>query len=416
MGKHLAGGLWAKMIQAIVVLIMVLSLFCFDQHILKATLGPVSVELNIKDDRQSAIRANKITSFKVNFRINKDIKVKDWVKIWFPVDEASNDKKNICDGLPKITGDNEHPRFVPNEKYFEKFPNSNEKLFGKIYEVFDKEIGFTRFDGCQCKYETEKKNNLKIVDDPSGLGCWIMGTVLPKLYRNLAKRYHQLVEICNYSALVYTPDSGVGLPLLKNTCNERSILITSPLDIEVWRKGYNPVEFNTSEKSGVLAPATPGRYKMVVATQPEPTPVESELFVLPCSQISIPFVTIFKAQKGNRKEMSISFTTGDGGALDKDVSTISIKFPKGVALERIKPEEITANNVKIKRIIEFSQTEGILTFEIQIDVSNGEKVCMSINSQTNPFDNLKAGKYQIEVWTSSEPDPVKSSDFEVVAK
>lgn len=403
-----------KRIQTIIVLMMFLSVF--DQYAIKATLGPVLVELNVRDDRQSAMRANKVTSFKVSFRINKDIKVKDWVKIWFPVDEASNDPKEICDGLPKITGDNEHPRFVPNEKYFAKYPNSNEKQFGKIYEVFEKERGLTRFDGCQCKYETEKKNNLRIVDDPSGLGCWIMGTVLPKLYRSLWKRYFQLVEICNYSALVYTPDSGVGLPLLKNTCNERSILITSPLDINAWRNGYNPVEFNTSEKSGVFAPATPGRYRMIVATQPEPTPVESEIFVLPCSQISVPLVKIVKAQKGKKAELSITFTTGEGGALDKDISTISLNFPKGALLQRIKPEEIAVNGNKVKKIVELSQSGGFLTFEIQTDVSNGEEVSININSQTNPFDNLKAGKYQIEVWTSSEPDPVKSGEFEIAAK
>lgn len=394
------------------IIIVSFLVFSFLRHA-AAEVGSVLVQLNINDNGQNAVRANTITSFKVFFTINRDIKVKDWVKFWFPVDEASGNQKDICDGLPEITGDIEHPRFVPNENYFAQYPNSTEKQFGKLYEVFDKDRGLTRFDSCQCDYEILKKSKLNIIEDTSGLGCWIMGTMLPKLYKDRGKRYFQLVEICNNSALVYTPDSGVGLPLLNNTCHERSILITSPLDIEAWRKGYNPVEFNTSEKSGIMAPATPGRYRIIVATKPEPTPVESEIFVLPCSRISVPVVKAQKTQNGKSSEISIRFTTGEGGALDKDASTISIRFPKDVQLQKIKPADITTNGIKVKKITECSQEKGILSFEIQTDVSNTGEVGIDIISQSNMFASLKSGKYQIEVWTNSEPDPVKSEEFEI---
>jgi len=54
-----------------------------------ALLGPIHVELNVMGDSPSSVRAGQATYFKIHIRFNVNIRVHDWVKVWFPIDEAS---------------------------------------------------------------------------------------------------------------------------------------------------------------------------------------------------------------------------------------------------------------------------------------------------------------------------------------
>lgn len=406
-----------KMTRLTFVVLMVAVLVSPNIYLAKAGLGPVHVELNTTGDKPGGARANTVTAFKIHIQFNINIKTHDWVKVWFPIDEASCDKNKICDGLPKITGDKEHPRFVPNAKYFEKYPDSKEKDFGKIYQVLSDRSGETRFDECECATNENccGEGKCRIVPDPSGLGCWMMGTILPQLPRKKEDTKKRLENIHRSTAIgYYVHDEASGIPILINTCEERSYRYNSPLEVDAWRKGYNPIDINTSKATGIIAPATPGRYRVFVATEPEPTPVESEMFVLPCSQITTPTVYVANAPKGKRTDMSIIFKTGEGGALDDNGSTISVKFPFEVQTKNLQHKEVSINGVKLVKPIQVSADGKTLTFECPTDVMGFEEVSLTICSVENLLGQFYKGAFRLDVWTSSEPEAVKSLPFEVI--
>lgn len=403
---------------AVVVIISVVFLASGIEHI-KADVGPVHVELNTTGDRPGGVRANTVTAFKIHIRFNINIKTHDWVKIWFPIDEASCDPKDVCNGLPKITGDMEHPRFVPNEKYFAKYPNSDEKKFGKLYQVLEERHGNTRFDECECATDGNccAQGKCRVVPDPSGLGCWIMGTVLPPLPRDSDERINRLLMIERSTSLGFSPCSGCqGLIMLVNNCKERSMFSRSQLEVDAWRKGYNPIDFNTSKATGILAPATPGRYTLMVATQPEPTPVESEAFVLPCSQISTPKVEFLKMNPDYAAPFKVRFTTGEGGALDKDSSNITVKFPEQFQLpnpNNFKPSSIRVNGQKVTKKPTIDKENHKIVFTCPADVDAFGQVEIEFGKESGVKTPATKGTYKLDVCTDSEPEMISSETFEV---
>ncbi|MCK5744248.1 MAG: hypothetical protein KAH30_05870, partial [Caldisericia bacterium] len=311
--------------QIIIISILVLVLGFSGVSQVNATLGPVHVEFNITGERLGSLRANTVTAFVIHFRFNIDIEVHDWVKIWFPIDEASCHPKDICGDPLTIKGRNESPRFVPNEKYFEKYHNPKEKDVGKLYTVLNVHDVDTEFYDCEPCDKSE--DNCRIVQDSSGLGCWIMGTVLPAIPRDEPIRKGFLFMIADHGiGLGYNCGCGNGFPILIQTCNESSIKLFSSVGVEAWRQGYNPIDFNTSKRAGIVAPATPGRYRIRVATRGEPTPVESDSFVLPCSEITKPELCYEQYYPNKKGDLVIKFNTGEGGALDAGNSLINIKF------------------------------------------------------------------------------------------
>jgi hypothetical protein len=403
---------------AVVAIMTVVFLALGIQHT-KADLGPVHVELNTTGDKPSSVRANSVTAFKIHIRFNMTIKSHDWVKIWFPIDEASCDPKDICDGLPKITGDKEHPRFVPNERYFAKYPNSELKKIGKLYQVLDDRKGNTKFDECECATEGNccTQGKCRIIPDPSGLGCWIMGTVLPPLPRDESERYYRFAMIQRSTSLAYyIGDESQGLPFITNTCSERSYQLNSAVHLDAWRKGYNPVDFNTSKATGILAPATPGRYTLMVATKAEPTPVESEAFVIPCSQISPPKVEFLKMNPDYPAPFKVKFTTGEGGALDKENSNISIRFPEQFFIpnpDKIKPSSVLVNGQKVTKKLLIDRENRKLVVTCPVDINAFGDVEIEIKKESGIRTPKTKGNYRLEMCTDSEPDFVSSEEFQV---
>ena len=195
----------------------------------QAVLGPVHVELNITGERLGSARANTVTAFKIYMRINEDIYSHDWVKIWFPIEEASDDWDDVCGEEFVIKGHDESPRFVPNEKYFEKYDNPEEKKVGKVYEVLDEHADTIFF--YKCSDLCDGVEHCRLVEDPSGLGCWIMGTVLPALPIDNGDRFHMLYEYFKDAlSYHYLPCSkGHSCPLLVQTEREMFIFIQNTL-------------------------------------------------------------------------------------------------------------------------------------------------------------------------------------------
>lgn len=398
-------------------LILVFFLLFWAQRLF-ATVGPVIVEVNKSGDFQGSTRANTIVNCKILFHFNVNIKVNDWIKVWLPLEEAQCDPAKFCNIDPNLEKNAENPRFVPDDEFFKRNPKSDEKKYGKLYEVVDDKTGATNFlsctgeDGNCCP-----DSNCRMANQKTNFGKILLGTVLPKLPKDEKERYHRLAMILRSISIGFTPCTECrGLPILKNTCKERSIQTTTPLEVEAWRKGYNPADYNISRSTGILFPASPGLYRVLVATKGEPTPVESEAFILTCSQISAPKVNLANKIAGKNSGIKITFSTGEGGALDKGISTISVKFPQEMKVTKEKSADITVNGEKIKRPLTFNKENSSIVFICPKNINCSSEVEIFIGSDAGIVNPVKAGKYQIEVWTSSEPDPVKSEEFEVAAK
>ena len=389
-----------------------------------ATLGPVHVELNMVKPRLSAARANSLTAFKIHFRYNINIKIREWIKVWFPICESELSgvpveiPGKICDGLGQITENKPGWRFVPGEEFFKKYPNSELKNYFLLYEIKDYKgnIEFfplpdlSKFKPWQDIYGNDKSPRL--VKDPSGLGCWLLGTILPPMPYDTSDRMERIKTIDRSTSIGWSSCS-CQYPLLINDARECSLTIFAPMEFQAWRKGYNSIELNTSKTTGILSPATPGRYYLSIATTPEPVPVESEAFVLPCSDISdVKLEDSSLAQPDTA--FRITFNAGEGGALDGGSSTILVKLPKTFVVPKTIPEKSIKFNgsfVSSKMKITPSDDGTLIEMIAPNDVNNFGKAELTFlsNCAINWFQSKK--NVTVDVATSSEPNFVTSSPF-----
>jgi len=394
---------------AVSFLLTVVMCIVFGVGSVQAVLGPVHVELNITGERLGHARANTPTAFKIYMRVNEDIHTHDWVKVWFPTQEASDEWEDVCGEEFVIKGHDESPRFVPNEKYFEKYDNPEEERVGKLYEILDEHEVTTDFFDC-----SELCNNgqpCRLVEDPSGLGCWIMGTVLPALPRDRSDRMVITMKYVHACSPGYNPCCEcMGYPIMIQDEKRCLFQLRSPVHVESWRQGYNPIDLNVSKILGIISPATPGRYKIRVATEPEPTHVESDAFVLPCSQITKPTVDGYYNCENNRLSFDSRFTVGEGGALDAGASTITFTI-----LEWL---DVSEGSESVVVYVNGRQCSGKLnklngdmfTVVTPVDVDPLEEIDISIVSLTKQYD-IGSGSISIGFMTSSEPEMIESKPF-----
>ncbi|MEZ4812152.1 MAG: hypothetical protein R2883_01445 [Caldisericia bacterium] len=242
-----------------------------------------------------------------------------------------------------------------------------------------------------------------------------MGTVLPKLHKNIDKRYAQLDRFGNYLSSIgytYCGECGVGGAAFIQTDAERSMRVNSPVGVEAWRQGYNPIDYNISRLVGIITPATPGRYRLRVATKAEPTPVESDSFVLPCSEITKPLFTFERYAKKEYGTYSIDFDVGEGGALDKANSKITIDFPecvnikKGYSVYKYFSVNGVQRNYK-DSVFEFDEKNNVVSFTSPVNVENMGHVKISIDGKL--FENSCEEPFTVFVSTMSEPEFIEST-------
>ena len=396
-----------------------------------AVIGPVQCKLNdyYGKNMTSYARANTFNGIKVIFKINQVIQVHNWIKVWFPNTEDIPESydgditKLFCDGFPKITGDLESPRFIPNGEYFKKYPKSREKDICKLYRFTNERLAVALED-CPdiSKLPTwgdvakSKVNMPGLVRDPSGLGCWMLGTVMPAMPRDPDDRKKRVFEFMYSTTIFMEPlDEEQGYPMIINTENERSWRFRTFTELDPNCTPWNPVKIQTTKYTKILSPGIPGRYKVFVATEPEPEPVESETFVLPCSDVSD-----VKLETTNLTDpesfLSVKFRTGEGGALDERGSTISLKFPKNVVF----PKTIFSKSVKVNgkfgdwfapttiNVDTSNKDFNIIKLQSYSDVEN-MSVCSVDFTSSSQILLPKDGKpITVEVSTSSEPNFVAS--------
>lgn len=411
-----------KAIKAIVAL---LAMFLASSSV-SAIVGPVHVSLRSSWYYSKPPRANNENSMYITFRINKDIKFHDTINIWYPTSEAvagDEMKKSICQGLPQLTGDLESPRFLPNSKYFVKYPQSKEKTIYKIYraEKPNGTIDWALEPGNDAQLDEFigkllQKDSNGAIEDESGLGWWLMGTVMPALPIDKDERFKKLAMISHRQGVGYHWCYEDGYPGLVNDQSQRMIICRPVTDVEGWRKGYNPIIYSSTIGTGIISPATPGRYRVAVATTPEPEPVESEAYVLPCSKISDVKCSGFTVTN-EEESPEITFRTGEGGALDAKFSTITIRFPINLAMTVIPDKSmIKVNGVPLfhKPIDKISDGCLELTVIVPVNIDSMSEAKISFDRRFLLGIKPTEKETYIDVMTSSEPEHVRSEPIKLM--
>lgn len=407
------------------IIVILLAMTCISISV-SAVVGPVNISLKTYWNLGKPARANKANAMSVTFRFNKDIKIHDTIRIWYPTSEyvvGENLKSSICEGLPPLNGELESPRFLPNSKYFEKYPQSKEKSLYKIYKV-EKPNGTIDWavepgNDVQLDEFIEKllqRDNKGAIKDESGLGWWLMGTVMPALPIKKNERVEKLIDISHKQGVGYHWCYEDGLPGLVNDDVQRSIICRPTLEVEGWREGYNPITYYSTIGTGIISPATPGRYRLAVATTPEPEPAESEAYVLPCSKVSD--VKCHGFTVTNEEESpEITFRTGEGGALDAKLSTITVRFPKNLAMTVLPDKSmIKINGSRLFSTTSIAKKDDFLELTIVVPVNID-----SMSETKISFDKLfllglkpTVGEAYVEVMTSSEPEFVRSEPIKLM--
>ncbi len=384
-----------KLFITIVAMLLVFSFLWIDTT--SAVLGPVTVELN--SHRNFSSRANSLNDFTIRFRFNEDIKKGDWLKVWFPVSEAGSSADSICDDIGKEFEYGNTSRLVTDNTFY------------KITNKETAEIEYLTSSGCE-ESESRLKNILE-VDKKK----YLLGTVLPDM--PIDEKDRQFILSATHQFFIGYSGCWCGYdvyPIVTQTCDERSIKHFSPYHLESWRQGYNPMDFSISKFFGVIFPATPGRYRVKFATEAEPTPVESDSFVLPCSEISKPNFFYYLNDEGEITKYNVEFNVGEGGALDKDSSKIIIDFPNcfEVAKKYTLSKYFTVNGVQGIREdsnFELDKKNNIISFVSPVDVNNNGHVEIEIDGKL--FENKCEEPFSVFVSTTSEPEFIESEALEV---
>lgn len=384
-----------------------------------AVVGPVNISLKSSWNNHKPARANSPNSMSITFRFNKDIKIHDTIRVWYPTSEAVADenlKNSICDSLPPLNGELESPRFLPNSKYFQKYPESKEKTICKLYNLEGANGAFDWFiePGNDAKLDEFieallQKDKYGAIKEESGLGWWLMGTVMPSLPIDQQERFEKLVQISRRQGVGFHWCYELGFPGLVNNDSQRSIICRPTMEVESWRAGYNPLAYTSTSGTGIISPATPGRYRIALATTPEPEPVESEAYVLPCSKVSDVKCSGFTVTD-DEESPEILFKTGEGGALDAKFSTITIRF-KNLAMTVISDKSmIKINGSPLLNKPVFLTVDGCLelTMIVPVNINSMSQAKITFDKQILFGAKPITGEAYIEVMTSSESEFVRS--------
>lgn len=176
----------------------------------------------------------------------------------------------------------------------------------------------------------------------------------------------------------------------------------------------------TPDAKVINPPTNTTGYKIKVYTTADQLPVESPAVVFTPSTVQNVLVSISPQVVNKPATISISFTTGSGGALAPN-DNIYITFPHGFTL----PTQISSNfvsiNVGSKSYHPSSVTVSRATSTISLiipsnlTISGGESVGVVFDTSANIVTPQTSGQFKIKASTSKETTIVESAIFEIFA-
>jgi hypothetical protein len=242
------------------------------------------------------------------------------------------------------------------------------------------------------------------------------GTVLnPPLPEDEKERRERLDKMLDYIYFGSTPCGPCGtLPIFTMLADGSLEMKTNTViqyDVE-----KDPVVVVTIySQAGIEAPAKPGKYIYKIATQPEPTLVESAPYEFFESKLTNLKVSIAPNGFYQPARIAISFKLGDAGKLKAGSDTITIKFPEGTEFSQppstFRYEWIQINGTYLGTKLKDSKNELILP--IPLDLASSAPVEIIIDVKAGIINPKKPGMYQLIVSTTAD-DAVKSAPYEIV--
>lgn len=176
----------------------------------------------------------------------------------------------------------------------------------------------------------------------------------------------------------------------------------------------------TTEAKIINPPTSTTGYKIKVFTSADPLPVESPAVVFTPSTVQNVLVSISPQLINKSATISISFTTGSGGALAPN-DNVYITLPQGFTL----PTQIASNLVSINvgsktynpSSVTVSKVTSTITLVIpsNLTVSGGDTVKVVFDTNANIVTPQTSGQFKIKVSTSKETTSVESAIFEIFA-
>ena len=188
------------------------------------------------------------------------------------------------------------------------------------------------------------------------------------------------------------------------------------IELDPEKEGYKNITITLPAKSLVFDgnqkyytleffnPPIPGSYTYKIATQSEPTLVESKPVNILVYPLSSPIVDIEPDQTNVRAGYSIDLDLNQFCDLKAGQDTINIQFPKEVVFskssESIQRDWMTVNESDLLELP--SIKDNILIIPIPYDLKSSQHISIKIDSRVGLTNPEKAGMYELKVRFSNQ--------------
>jgi hypothetical protein len=186
------------------------------------------------------------------------------------------------------------------------------------------------------------------------------------------------------------------------------ITISPPKEIP----GGSVVKIEFAESFGIKNPDKANiAYKVECWTSRERSRVSSPPIVFATTTLSNISLELEKPLINRTTKAFISFTTGKAGAI-RNGAVVNVKFPEGFKfIGSMSPRNFVFGDISSRKAIWSNNT---LTLISPKDYEPSSIITIEIDSDAGLSNPTEPGRYNIQVWTDPEPDPVESMDFAVV--
>jgi len=191
------------------------------------------------------------------------------------------------------------------------------------------------------------------------------------------------------------------------TVSGNKLIITTPVTIS----SNSQITVIIAPAFGIKNPDAAGTYSISVYTSADAVRVNAN-FTITTSQIGQPSVEIFSASAGQVSAYTVSFTTGESGALVSGVDKINIIFPVGTTV----PGVIQKYDVTVNGVIATYVTVNVRTVTITVSASTpaNSAITVAISENAgivNPA--AAASSYRLNVNTTKETYSVASATYTI---
>ena len=191
------------------------------------------------------------------------------------------------------------------------------------------------------------------------------------------------------------------------TVSSYKLTITTPVDIG----NSSNVTVIIAKSANIYNPSSSGDYTIKVSTTKDVVEASDTLTIVK-STISKPVVQLSSYAINDIPQVTITFTTGSGGALTANSDKISIVFPTGFVI----PSSIPAQYIKVNNVNALTVSKSGQRIDItpSVNIAASTTVAIVIDKAANIKNPASQGDYKLSVYTSKETTSIDSDTFKIV--